>query len=137
VSVIRRRVLIIEDQLDTALSMALLIRSMGHDAEWVTNGADAFRIARLLRPDVVLCDIGLPHIDGYAIARQLRREPHTEHARIVAVSGYSQDHFAKRARDAGFDAHYVKPLEMPQLERILGEEELPKITEVRSSGSGN
>jgi CheY-like chemotaxis protein len=115
-----RRVLVIEDNPDCAQSLTILLREMGHEAEFVLSGRDALRKARQIRPEVIFLDIGLPDIDGYAIARQLRCEPGLEGTRILAVTAYGQDEDRLRSRDAGCDQHFVKPLDPALLESLLG-----------------
>src|SRR3954469_23170277 len=82
-----RRVLVVEDNLDTVHSMALLIRMMGHECQFAINGFAALKIAREFLPEIILLDIGLPDLKGYDIAKQLRYEPGLEQTRIIALTG--------------------------------------------------
>jgi PAS domain S-box-containing protein len=111
-----RRVLVVEDSRDAAETMADLLRLFGHEPSVAEDGPAAVRMARTDRPDVVLCDIGLPGMDGYEVARTLRADPALRGIRLVAVSGYAQPDDLARAREAGFDRHISKP---PDPEEIL------------------
>src|SRR4051812_47950540 len=83
----RRRVLVVEDDLDSVHAMARLVTMMGHECQFAINGFAALKIAREFMPEIILLDIGLPDFQGYTIAKQLRFEPGLEHTRIIAVSG--------------------------------------------------
>jgi CheY-like chemotaxis protein len=91
----------------------------GHESQIVHDGTTALAAARRHQPHVILCDIGLPGIDGYEVARQLRREPWITQVRLIAVSGYGQDDDRRRAREAGFDYHLVKPVQPETLLALL------------------
>jgi len=111
----RRRVLVVEDNLDSAESMRMFLRGIGHEVCVVNNGREAVEAARKFHPDSVLLDIGLPGLDGFHIARELRTLPETSCAHLIAVSGYGQDSDRKRSAEAGFDLHLVKPVDSAQL----------------------
>lgn len=132
----KRRVLVVEDNLDTVHSMALLIKMMGHECQFAINGFAALDIARSFRPDIVLLDIGLPDFKGYEIAQQLKWEPGFEHVRIIAVT-VLPDADRERAREAGCDEFYRKPLDPVVLEQLLqsrlGNEAFPKPREDSAS----
>jgi CheY-like chemotaxis protein len=113
-----RRVLVVDDNRDAAESLADLVSMLGHVSEVAFDGPSAVEKARALRPEVVLCDIGLPGMDGYAVARALRSE-HGAALRLVAVSGYAQPEDVRRAAEAGFDAHLAKPPDPADIERLL------------------
>jgi len=112
------RMLVVDDNADAADSLAEVVRSMGHHAEVSYSGLTALQIAADGRFDLVMLDIGLPEIDGYEVARRLRRilGPST---RIVAVTGYGAEEDRRRSREAGFDDHVVKPMMPETLSRIL------------------
>jgi signal transduction histidine kinase len=110
-----RRILVVEDNADTAESMMMLLSGLGHDVTIVNDGNEAVGVARDFRPDVILLDIGLPGMDGYSLARILRAAPETSAARLIAVSGYGQDKDRQRSAAAGFDLHLVKPVEPTKL----------------------
>jgi len=115
------RVLVIEDNSDAAETLRDLLRLFGHEAEVALSGPAGLEAAGSLQPDVVLCDIGLPGMDGYAVAGSLRSEPATRAARLVALTGYGRESDRQRTREAGFDLHLVKPLEPLELKRLLEE----------------
>ena len=113
------RVLVVEDNADAAEALVLLLRQLGHEVESVADGARALEAAAHFRPEVVLMDIGLPGMDGYALVREMRKRPETAAARIVAVTGYGQPADRQRSAAAGFDAHLVKPVELATLAEAM------------------
>jgi signal transduction histidine kinase len=115
------RILIIEDNRDAAQSLRLLLELHGHKVTLAATGDAGVQAARQWRPDVVLCDLGLPGMDGYAVARALRADPGTAGPRLIAVSGYGHDEDRQRALDAGFDQHLTKPADPVELQRLLAE----------------
>jgi CheY-like chemotaxis protein len=116
--VMSRRVLVVDDNEDTARSFFELLLVMGHQCEFKTEPKQVMDTARAFRPDLVLLDIGMPDIDGHHLARLLRREFGAE-LRIVAITAYGRDEDRQRTRKAGFDAHVTKPVDIPILESIL------------------
>ena len=112
-----RRVLIVDDNVDAADSLAMLLKMDGHDAEPVYHPSLALERVNEFHPEVILLDIGLPVMDGYEVARRLRKGGNK--ARLVALTGYGQSRDVELAREAGFDSHLVKPVEMPALVRAL------------------
>src|SRR5262249_36622146 len=113
------RVLVVDDNRDMADSAAILLRASGHDVRVAYSGKAALEAARAHRPDAVLLDLGLPEIDGYEVARRLRQDPQLKNARLIAVSGYGQETDRQRSREAGFDAHLVKPVDLQKVQVIL------------------
>jgi len=107
----RRRVLIVEDNIDAGRSLAFYLRDVGHEVEHAINGYAAIAIARSLRPDIVFLDLGLPGMDGFTVAQQIKREPGLEKVRIVVVTGYGQEEYRERALKAGCELHLVKPVD--------------------------
>jgi len=114
----RRRILVVDDNADSADSLAMILNLCGHVAEPVYGAAEALERAAALDPEIVLLDIGLPGMDGYEVARLLRTRGSS--ARLVALTGYGQPEDVRRAEDAGFDAHLVKPVDLKHLLRDLG-----------------
>ncbi len=114
----RLRVLVIEDNADAAETLGDLLALFGHQAQIAHTGADGVDVARRHPPDVVLCDIGLPEMDGYAVARELRADPLTAPIRLVALTGYGRESDRDLAAAAGFDLHLVKPVG-PEVLRLL------------------
>jgi CheY-like chemotaxis protein len=113
------RVLVIEDNQDAAETLRDLLALFGHHAEIALTGPAGIDVARRRPPDVVLCDIGLPEMDGYAVARELRADPQTAPIRLVAVTGYGRESDQRQAAEAGFDVHLVKPVGPELLQRLL------------------
>jgi CheY-like chemotaxis protein len=117
-----RRVLIVEDNLDAAESVALVLQLAGHTVKMVHDGESAVHAAREFRPDVVLCDVGLPgDMDGYQVARTFRADAALRDIRLVALTGYGQEEDIARSADAGFEIHARKPIDADTLRRLLAE----------------
>jgi CheY-like chemotaxis protein len=114
------RILIADDNVDTASGMERLLKLLGNDAMAVHDGSGAVLAARTFRPDFVLLDIGLPGMDGYEVAAMLRGDEVLKDAVIIAVSGYGREEDRQRALSAGFDHHLVKPVDFDALTSLLG-----------------
>lgn len=114
------RVLVVDDNLDTAESMALLVRGLGHDVNFAISGRRALEVARAFRPNVVFLDLGLPDIDGCEVAGQLRREAGSPATKIIAVTGSGRLDDRERALSSGCDDYVVKPLDIGFLTSLLG-----------------
>jgi signal transduction histidine kinase len=112
-------VLVVEDNLDAAETLANLLRFWGHQVSTVQDGQGAVELARAERPQVVLLDIGLPGLDGYQVARRLRAELGLHETLVVAMTGYGQPEDRRRSREAGIDYHFVKPVEPDVLRSLL------------------
>lgn len=116
-------ILIIEDNVDGAQSLADLLEMQGHRVRVAHDGQSGIALAREVQPDVILCDLGLPDVDGYDVARMLQRDGSLRGTRLVALSGYAQPEDRQRARDAGFDAHLAKPVELDTLLTVLAKDD--------------
>jgi PAS domain S-box-containing protein len=114
-----RRILVVDDNVDAATTLHVLLRSLGHETRVAHDGMAALDIAREFRPEVILLDIGMPGLDGYEVARRLRAMNHGETFRIVAITGWGQEADRTRSKEAGFDLHLVKPVEPSQLVDIV------------------
>jgi CheY-like chemotaxis protein len=114
-----KRILVIENNRDLADILRLLLEYYGYNVVVAYSGLDGVKAAERYQPDVVLCDIGLPGLDGYGVARRLRDNPATAKARFIAVTGYGQDEARRRSHDAGFEHHLVKPVVPDVLQRVL------------------
>jgi CheY-like chemotaxis protein len=114
-----RRVLVVDDNIDAAESTAAFLRLEGHEVKTVCDGNEALASVRVFAPHVIVLDIGLPGIDGYAVARQLRERGDTSHALLIAVTGYGQKDDKQRAADSGFDYHFVKPTDPREIQRAI------------------
>jgi len=102
--------------------MQILLSLQGYEVDVAHTGATGLEVARRVRPEVVLCDIGLPGgMDGYSVARSLRGEPAGTSAYLIALTGYGQEADQLRAREAGFDFHLTKPVDPDALERLLAD----------------
>jgi CheY-like chemotaxis protein len=112
-------VLIVDDTVDAAQTLQMVVSTMGHDAETVHDGRAALDAACAKRPDVVLLDIAMPGMDGFAVARKMRSHPQLRDIRVVALTGFGQHDDRQRSREAGFDEHLVKPVSPEELRRIL------------------
>ena len=114
-----RRVLVVDDNEDSAFSLGMLLQGRGHEVRLAHDGPTAIRKARDYRPDVVLLDLGLPGMDGCEVAGRLREQPESQLALLVAVTGYAHDEAREKARAAGFDHHLVKPVALPELLDVI------------------
>jgi PAS domain S-box-containing protein len=113
------RVLLVDDNIDAMEMMGFLLHEMGHDAVTTHDASNIVPLALRHRPQVIVLDIGLPNVDGYELARMIKRHPELSHTRLVAHTGYGSPEDRKKAREAGFDAHLVKPAELADLEKAL------------------
>jgi signal transduction histidine kinase/ActR/RegA family two-component response regulator len=120
-----RRVLVVDDHRDSADSLAMLLKAMGHDVEQVYEGERAIELASKMLPDLVLLDIGMPRLDGYEVCRLIKGEPWGEGMVVVALTGWGQDEDRVKSLAAGFDHHLVKPVESGELSRLIGSLESP------------
>ena len=114
----KRRILVVDDNVDAADALAELLRDYGHDVRAVHDGPSAIEQASLHRPDIVLLDIGMPGFDGYEVARRMRKELGLK-ATLVALTGYGEARHRRLSRDAGFDQHVTKPVDISKLEKLL------------------
>jgi PAS domain S-box-containing protein len=125
------RVLVIEDHADTASSLRMLLELSGHEAEVVRSGREGIEAAARFRPEVIFCDIGLPGMDGYEVARALRQNETLGDVYLVALTGYGQERDRQLAREAGFDLHLTKPINFDLVTKTLG-----RMLSNRSSAAG-
>ena len=117
-----RKILVVEDNPDAGAMLRDFLELSGHEVELAASGADGLQAARAFHPEVVLCDLGLPGMNGYEVATELRKDPSTSSARLIAVTGYGRDEDRRRSKEAGFDLHLTKPLDPAQLQALLREE---------------
>jgi PAS domain S-box-containing protein len=115
----RRRILVVDDKRSNAHSLQLLLTTLGQEVYTAFDGLAALELARQKQPDMVLLDIGLPLMDGYEVARRCREEPGLNSMILVAMTGYGQDSDRQRSREAGFDSHLVKPVNLDDLLLLL------------------
>jgi CheY-like chemotaxis protein len=114
-----RRILVVDDNHDSAESLAMLLNVTGNETHTVYDGLEAVEATATFRPDVVLLDIGLPKLNGYQAARRIREQPWGRDMVLVAVTGWGQEEDRQRSKDAGFNGHLVKPVEYAALEKLL------------------
>jgi CheY-like chemotaxis protein len=110
---------VVDDYRDAADSLARMLRLIGHDTEMAHDGLEAVQAAAAFRPDVVLLDIGLPKMNGYEVARHIRKQPWGKGMALIAVTGWGQEEDKRRAFEAGFDHHLTKPVEAAALAKLL------------------
>src|SRR5215510_11573729 len=114
-----RRILVVDDNPDAAMSMSLLLKVSGHETETAADGVEALAKAAAYRPDVILLDISLPKMNGYDTCRALRQEEWGRNAVIVALTGWGEEEDRTKAKGAGFDGHFVKPVDHDALMKFL------------------
>lgn len=115
----RCRVLAIDDNADIRESLAVVIRLLGHEVAIAGDGEHGLAAARDLRPELVLLDVSLPGMDGYAVARALRAEPWAAQTLLVAMTGWARESDRQRATEAGFDTHVAKPVDLRTLKALI------------------
>jgi signal transduction histidine kinase len=115
----RRRILVVDDNVDAAEALGELLRDYGHEVATAHDGSQALDNARLHRPEIILLDISMPVMDGYEVARRIRGELGLGDALLIALTGYGEDRHRRLAREAGFDQHVTKPVDASKLEELL------------------
>jgi signal transduction histidine kinase/CheY-like chemotaxis protein len=120
-----RRILVADDNADSAESLALLLTLRGSEVRIAHDGWEAVEAAAAFRPDIVLLDIGMPRLNGYEAARRIREQGRGERVVLIALTGWGQDEDRQRSTDAGFDFHLVKPVDFAALEQLLASFEIP------------
>jgi CheY-like chemotaxis protein/two-component sensor histidine kinase len=115
----RRRILVVDDYPNVAESMARRLTLAGHEVQTAFDGLQALATAEEFRPEIILLDIGMPKLDGYETARRIRRQPWGAGMMLVALTGWGQDEDRRLSREAGFDAHLVKPVDKNELAKLL------------------
>lgn len=129
------RVMLVDDNVDAGSSLAALLEATGHSVETLTDPGGVVAAAGVLRPDVFILDIGMPVMNGYELARQLRQTPHARYATYIALTGYGQQHDKEMAIAAGFDHHLVKPVNPAQLLTLLSIQQMRREPVLRSDAS--
>jgi len=115
----KRRILIVDDNRDAAASMAMILELMGHQVQTAHDGLAALEAAAAFWPDVILLDIGLPRLNGYEVAREVRQQPWGGQVILIAVTGWGQEEDKRRALEAGCDYHLTKPIDPDGLAKLL------------------
>jgi CheY-like chemotaxis protein len=115
----RFRILVVDDNHDSALSMAMMLQIMGHDTRTAHDGESAVSTAETFLPEVMLLDIGLPKLNGYEVAQRIREKTWGQSMYLIAVTGWGQDEDRQRSSEVGLNLHMVKPVEPAALEKLL------------------
>ncbi len=115
----RRRILVVDDNRDAAVSLAMMLKLMGNEAKTAHDGLEALDVAAVYRPDMILLDIGMPKLNGYDAARHIREQSWGKSVVLVALTGWGQEEDRRKSKEAGFDSHMVKPIEPAALEKLL------------------
>ena len=115
----RRRILVVDDHVDAAQSLALLLRQLGHDVQVAHDGHAALEAARVNRPQLVLLDLSMPGVDGYRVVERLKSDASFARVSFVAVTGSSNEEARRRSEEAGFIEHLVKPVPLAALRKVL------------------
>lgn len=113
------RILVVDDNTDSATSLSMMLNFMGHDTRTANDGLKGLEVAEQFKPDVCLLDIGMPNLNGFDLARRLREQPWAKETLLIALSGWGQEHDKERSTDAGFDMHLVKPIDPATLTAVL------------------
>jgi signal transduction histidine kinase len=118
---VRRRILVVDDNLDSAESMAMMLTLSGHEVATAHDGMEAVKLAAEFQPEVAFLDLGMPRLDGYEAARSIRQQSWGKEIVLVALTGWGQQEDKRRSREAGFDAHLVKPIDFGELEELVAD----------------
>jgi CheY-like chemotaxis protein len=119
----KRRILVVDDNETAANVLAMLLKALGNEVRTAFDGLTAIDLAEQFRPDIVLLDIGMPKLNGYETARRIRAQPWGRDMVLAALTGWGQEEDKRRTREAGFDHHFVKPVEPDVLQKLLAEHE--------------
>jgi CheY-like chemotaxis protein len=121
----KRRVLVVDDNVDAAESMAALLSLLGHEIRTANDGEQAVELAQAFEPDLILMDIGMPRMNGLEAARRIRQLPLRKRPKIAALTGWGQDADRRGSSEAGIDRHLVKPVELQTVQQLLEEDARP------------
>lgn len=114
------RILVVDDNIDAAKMLGLVVKVLGNSVRLAHDGRDAIVAAEEFRPDLILMDIGMPHMNGYEAVRHLRAQSWGKDLYIVALTGWGQEEDRRKSKEAGFNQHLVKPVDPAELQRLLG-----------------
>src|SRR6185369_11065509 len=116
---VARRILVADDNLDSADSLAMMLEMLGHEVSSAHDGVEALEQAKASKPELVFMDLGMPRMNGYDAARLIRNQPECKGAVLVALTGWGQEEDRRRSYEAGFDYHIVKPIDFTAVEKLL------------------
>jgi CheY-like chemotaxis protein/two-component sensor histidine kinase len=122
----KRRILVVDDNRDSAISMAMMLKLTGNEVRTAHDGIEAVEVAAEFRPQVILMDVGMPRLNGYEATHRIRQQPWGRPVTIIALTGWGQEGDKLHSQAAGCNAHLVKPVNLPDLERLLAEAEPPR-----------
>jgi two-component system OmpR family response regulator len=114
-----RRVLLVDDSIDAAEAMSMLLETLGHEVRTMHDGPSALAMVDEFAPEVVILDIGLPGMNGFEVARELRAREATRQVLMIALTGYGGESDRRQAHEAGFDHHLVKPISFTEIENVI------------------
>ena len=114
-----RRILVVDDNIDSAKTLAMLLKVLGAEVHVAHDGPAALAAIEKHRPDVILLDIGMPNMDGCEVAKRIRQQPEFNHVALIALTGWGQEDDRRRTREAGFDHHLIKPADITALQALL------------------
>jgi CheY-like chemotaxis protein len=117
----KRRILVADDNADAAESLAVLLELFGHEVRIANDGAQALQVAEEFRPDTAFLDIGMPKMNGYKVAQNLRKAPWGVRMRLIALTGWGQEDNKRQAEESGFDHHVTKPVDPDRLEKLIAD----------------
>jgi PAS domain S-box-containing protein len=117
----KRRILLVDDNLDAAQGLTIILKFLGNEIRTAADGLAAVEVAEAFRPEIILMDIGLPRLNGYDACRRIREQAWSEGVVIIAITGWGQDEDRRRAHEAGFDHHFVKPVDLDHLVKLLAQ----------------
>ncbi len=120
-----RRILIADDNRDGVESLSMLLQLSGHEVFVAHCGLEALEICERLQPDVAVLDIGMGDMNGYEVAKRIRAQPWGATMRLIAMTGWGREDDKRAAQEAGIDHHLTKPVDLPELERLVGENAAP------------
>ncbi len=132
-----QRILVVDDNEDALRTLAVLVQRLGNEVFQAHDGQQALEAAARHRPDVVLMDLGMPRMDGWEAARRIRREPWGEEICIIATTGWGQEDQRQRTKEAGFDHHLVKPVDVERLRELLSASAGPRVAEIDARSAPN
>jgi CheY-like chemotaxis protein len=115
-----RKILVADDDQDSAESLAMLLQMMGHEVRSALNGLEAVAVAAAFEPDLIVLDIGMPGLDGYEVCRRIRQQPWAHTVVIAALTGWTRDEDRHRSQEAGFNHYLVKPVDPQALADLVG-----------------